>query len=115
MDGSAIISALLLGLGCVKITLERPAEVLLLLGLLKYLHYLAWQALQPVEDFQILTKIFRGGSEQLMKSKLDLLTYISNDKELSNALLMRYLRRLSLGAISIHQSIEAIASAFHFK
>ena len=80
MDGSAIISALLLGSGCVKVTLERPEEVLLFLGLLKHLHYLAWRALQPVEDFQILTKVSRGNSELLMKSKQDLLTNISTDK-----------------------------------
>ena len=64
---------------------------------------------------QTLTKNFQGNPENPMKSKLGLLTYISTNKELGSALLIRYIRRLSLAAISIHQSIEGIASVSNFK
>lgn len=94
MDGLAIISALLLESGCVEITSERLDEVFLSLILLKCLHHLSYRALQSVEDFKTLTEIFQGNSEHLKQSILDLLTVISTNKELSNALLMRYIRRL---------------------
>ena len=66
MDGSAIISALLLGLGCVKITLEGPEEALPSLSLLTCLHHLSWQVLQSVEDFKAFTEIsLKAGSTHL--------------------------------------------------
>lgn len=85
MDGSAIISALLLESGCVKTTLQRPVE-----ALFPYLAYFnasiifRGEHLQSVEDFQNLTKILQSNSEPLKKSKLNLLTHVSTNKELSN-------------------------------
>ena len=105
MDGLAIISALLLGLGCVRTTLQRLVE-----ALLPYLAYFnaspifRGEHLQFVEGFQNLRKILQSISEPLKKSKLNLLTPISTNKELSNALLiLPYLIALSCIHSSIHR------------